>query len=163
MYEYRKFVCNECDAIVYIKKVACQNAINIVGSCKNRETGGILIGSYSSCLRKVYINEICFEPSDSKSGFSWFVRGIKGLGELLKKKWELNQEYYLGEWHYHPANVPKPSSIDHSQLKSISKDRRFNCKEPVMLIISKNPSTYDFNIYLLIGTRVYEYKESKEF
>lgn len=162
MQEYRKFICEDCEAIIYLKSIACLKALQLVRESGERETGGILIGRYSSCLRKVYINEFGDAPKDSKSGFSWFVRGVKGLGEYLKKKWQQNEEYYLGEWHYHPANVPEPSLQDRTQLRKISVDGRFNCKEPVLIVVSKGANEYILCVSLLIGSRIYKYQELGE-
>lgn len=161
MLGYKKFICNECDAIIYLKSIAYQKAINEVKQSENKETGGILIGRYSSSLKIVYINELSNPPIDSKAGFCWFNRGVKGLGEYLKKKWTQNDEYYLGEWHFHPANVPKPSMMDVAQLKRISRDKRFNCKEPILIIVSKNNNEYGINISLLLGSDIYEFIQSK--
>lgn len=162
MLGYRKFICDECDAIIYLKEIAYQKAIHQVSAIGKKETGGIAIGRYSSSLKMVYINELSEAPTDSKAGFSWFVRGIKGLGEYLRKKWLQSEEYYLGEWHFHPANVPEPSRTDKNQLKRISEDARFNCKEPVLIIISKRNMEYNIGIHLLINSNVFKFYESKE-
>ena len=61
-----------------------------------KETGGIITGYYSSSLKDVYINELSYAPGDSKAGYSWFVRGVKGVSEYLKKIWDKKEEYYLG-------------------------------------------------------------------
>ena len=82
-----------------------------------KETGGIITGHYSSSLQDVYINELSYAPGDSKAGYSWFVRGVKGVSEYLKKIWDKKEEYYLGEWHFHPADVKTPSSKDVLQMK----------------------------------------------
>lgn len=160
MFGYKKYICSECDATIYLKNIAYQKTIRMVTEVDKKETGGVLIGRYSSSLRMAYINELSSAPLDSKSGFCWFVRGVKGLGEYLKRKWDQNDEYYLGEWHYHPANVPEPSSTDLIQLKKISIDKRFNCKEPILIIISKNKMEYDLNMNLLIDSHIYKFQES---
>lgn len=159
MLGYKKFVCDECDAIIYLKEIAFQKTVKWVAETERKETGGILIGRYSSSLRMVYINEMSNAPSDSKAGFCWFIRGTKGLGEYLKKKWHQNDEYYLGEWHYHPANVPEPSSTDIVQLKKISLDKRFNCKEPILIIISKGNTKYNISVNVLLDSCIFKFYE----
>ncbi len=161
MLGYKKFICNECDAIIYLKNIAYQKAINQAKKTKNKETGGILIGRYSSSLKIVYINELSNPPADSKAGFCWFNRGVKGLREYLEKKWIQNEEYYLGEWHFHPANVPEPSLTDIAQLKRISWDKRFNCKEPILIIVLKNNIEYSINMSLLLGSCIYKFIQSE--
>lgn len=161
MLGYKKFICDECDAIIYLREIAYQKAIHQVNEIGKKETGGIAIGRYSSSLKMVYINELSEAPTDSKAGFSWFVRGVKGLGEYLKKKWLQSEEYYLGEWHFHPANVPEPSQTDINQLKRISEDARFNCKEPILIIISKKNKEYNIGIHLLINSNVFKFYENE--
>lgn len=162
MLGYKKYICKESNAVIYLKNRAFVSAVNQAKKSDRKETGGILIGRYSSSLNMAYINEFSNPPSDSRAGFSWFNRGVKGLGEYLKKKWTQNEEYYLGEWHFHPANVPKPSKADIIQLKKISQDERFNCKEPILIIISKKNTIYDINVSLLIDKFVYQFHETKD-
>lgn len=162
MLEYKKFTCDECEAIIYVKTIPYKKIIKILSYVGNKETGGVLIGRYSSSLRQVYINEFSNAPEDSKSGFSWFVRGVKGLSEYLKRKWYVNDEYYLGEWHFHPANNPDPSLVDIQQLKSIANDQRFNCKEPILVIFSRNNDDYNLTVKLFIKSLVYSFRETIE-
>lgn len=123
-----------------------------------KETGGIITGHYSSSLQDVYINELSYAPGDSKAGYSWFVRGVKGVSEYLKKIWDKKEEYYLGEWHFHPADVKTPSSKDVLQMKKISEDKRFNCKEPLLLIFSRNnKDEYHLEVSLFIGSTIYKF------
>lgn len=157
MQEYSKFISDDCEAVIYIKNLSIKKVEEKLRSNGHKETGGILVGSYSSSLRDVYINEFSNAPEDSKAGFSWFVRGVKGLREYLKKKWDYAEEYYLGEWHFHPANVPEPSLTDINQLKHIAKDRRFNCQEPVLCIFSKSTTGFNITIKLLIKAKVYDF------
>lgn len=159
MHEYKKFISSDTTAVIYLKSVAYKRVTMFDIDSKNVETGGILIGRYSSSLNDVYINEMMGAPSDSNAGFSWFVRGIKGLGEYLKKKWSQTEEYYLGEWHYHPANVPYPSLQDVSQLRRISTDERFKCKEPILIVVSKNNEGYNVSVSLLIGSKICRFYE----
>lgn len=161
MLGYKKFICNECSAIIYLKDIAYQRAIKQVAEIGKKETGGVIIGRYSSSLQMVYINELSGAPVDSKAGFCWFVRGVKGLGEYLKKKWDYNDEYYLGEWHFHPANISEPSSTDIDQLKKISLDKRFNCKEPILIVISKSDTEYNMSVNVLINSFIFRFYECK--
>lgn len=137
--------------------------INLVDESSEKETGGILVGRYSTSLRNVYINELSAAPIDSKSGFCWFIRGVTGLKEYLKRKWEKSDEYYLGEWHFHPENVPEPSSTDIIQLKKIAVDKNFNCREPILMIISKNRVQYNLSMNLLIDTHIYMFYEHTDY
>jgi proteasome lid subunit RPN8/RPN11 len=71
---------------------------------------------------------------DSKSGTTWFRRGLQGLQDWLLSLRKKNQ-FYLGEWHSHPGGRPVPSSRDMTQIKEISHSRESNCQEPILMII----------------------------
>lgn len=102
------------------------------------ETGGILVGYYTTDRATAVVREALQPPTDSAHGRSWFHRGIAGLRALLAKRWESQlRTYYLGEWHYHPACIVEPSGDDLSQMYSVNADPRYRCREPVMLIVGQ--------------------------
>lgn len=152
MISYR---CKENDLKVLIESKAYERLINIVRSVNNIETGGIIIGYYNVTLTEAIITEVTSQPSDSKAGFSWFVRGIQGLKDLLISRWKVDNEYYLGEWHFHPIGSALPSNVDISQIKKISKDKRFNCPEPILLIVSKRIIDWDITVTIIKSNQVY--------
>lgn len=102
------------------------------------ETGGVILGSYSNDGRVAEVQSITDAPSDSRHTRSSFIRGTADLKELLIRKWKTN-EYYLGEWHTHPHGLPKPSPKDIRQMRNISRDARYQCAAPI-LVISCNHS-----------------------
>lgn len=148
-YEYK-----EHKIKVVIETKAYEDLLKYSLKNEKRETGGILIGYYDVSLKKAIITEVTKEPADSKAGFSWFFRGIKGIKEVIIKRWEEKEEYYLGEWHFHPQNSPAPSSTDINQIKKISKDKRYNCKEPILIIIGGNRLEYDISVTLLFKNKL---------
>ena len=100
------------------------------------ETGGVLIGRYSSDLAVAIIMEVSAPPEDSHCGRAWFKRGVAGLQEMLRRKWRSGQgTHYIGEWHYHPASIVEPSEEDLAQMRRISRSPRYQCREPIMLIM----------------------------
>lgn len=102
------------------------------------ETGGILVGHYTADESMAVVTEALPPPKDSARGRSWFHRGVAGLRGLLAKRWESQvRTYYIGEWHYHPASIVEPSEDDFAQMYSINADPRYNCREPVMLIVGQ--------------------------
>ena len=110
----------------------------VAGWCKDsdgRETGGLLVGRYAEGQRVAVVTEALPAPADSKSGRTWFVRGIRALNAKLNRRWKAGRGYYLGEWHYHPGGVPVPSGPDCAQMKSISESASYSCPEPVLLIV----------------------------
>ncbi len=100
------------------------------------ETGGILVGRYSEDLALAIVCEATPPPTDSKRGRSWFMRGVSGLSEMLSKRWQAGERtFYVGEWHFHPANQVEPSRDDFTQMHKISRAREYDCREPLLLIL----------------------------
>ncbi len=110
---------------------ACANAESV-------ETGGILIGYYSQDRSTAIVTHATCAPSDSESGPTGFHRGVVGLRQLLSRLWEnSDRRYYLGEWHYHPANTVEPSCKDFIQMRLICVSTNYHCAEPILLIVGK--------------------------
>lgn len=126
------------------------------------ETGGILIGNYSDDMRNAVIRSISKAPIDSRSGKASFKRGIKGLIDILNKKWDESGEYYLGEWHFHPNNSSQPSGTDVRQMKELSRNKRLKCPEPVLLIIGGNNMLgWDTSLHVFQNNTVIELYQLK--
>lgn len=121
-----------------------------------RETGGILIGYYTEALDTALVTAATGPPPDSKGGRDWFKRGVKGLRERLEEDWNARQEFYLGEWHFHPNELPEPSIADDDRLERIAALPRYDCSSPVLLIIGGSS-----NDEWLLGAYVFPRGESK--
>ena len=104
-----------------------------------QETGGILIGRYSDGLDRAIVTRVTGPPRDSRAGRAFFRRGTKGLQGLLNRLWRGDPEYYLGEWHFHPAAPGTPSSVDLDQMRTIATSLAFRCPEPLLLIVGGLP------------------------
>ena len=102
------------------------------------ETGGVLMGRYNGELNMATVTRVCGPPSDSHSGRNTFVRGIRGLQQLIEKLWRVN-EYYLGEWHFHPGGTARPSIVDARQMRRISQSDEYNCPEPILIVVGGMP------------------------
>ena len=103
---------------------------------RTRETGGILVGSYSNDFTTAHIDEATSPPSDSRFGRDWFHRGTNGLVELLRQRWEAEpRTHYVGEWHFHTEHVPWPSPQDKRQMQEVAHDDRYNCAQPLLIIV----------------------------
>lgn len=126
-----------------------RSMLRYVRNSEDMETGGILIGSYSQDTSTAIVTKITGPPKDSRRGFSWFERGLKGLQKLLNKRW-LNHEYYLGEWHYHPLSAPTPSFQDLYQMRVISSSKSYHCPEPILMIIGGDAITYDISVFVTL-------------
>ena len=113
---------------------------NLRDKCKlsnNIETGGILIGNYClnySCAKIISITDA---PRDSIKSHNLFVRGIENLQKIINSLWADGIAYYIGEWHYHPSKFIEISSGDIKQMKKISRSKKYNCPEPICIILGK--------------------------
>ncbi|MFD1607494.1 Mov34/MPN/PAD-1 family protein [Oceanobacillus luteolus] len=121
---------------VTLHRQVCEMMRELCGKLHPKETGGILIGYYSEDQHTAIITKITGPPGDSKHGLAWFERGTEGLQNILDNAWEKEQVYYLGEWHYHPKDFPSPSSIDINQMELISKNPKYHCPEPILIIVN---------------------------
>jgi len=99
----------------------------------NRETGGILLGSYGQDGNNVTVSLATRQPRDSQSGRTWFQRGARGLKALLQRRWK-SGEYYVGEWHSHPGSEPAPSATDIEEIEAISRQTAYQCPKPLLVI-----------------------------
>lgn len=110
------------------------------------EIGGILIGKYADSLTAEIVT-IVGPSKDSKSWKTGFTRGTKGTNKLLKGYWDQGL-YYLGEWHFHPNGTSSPSNIDVNTMKSIANNSKYNCPEPILIIVSGSYNNYHQKSYL---------------
>lgn len=119
-----------------------------------QETGGILLGRYSAAHDCALVQIVTGAPADSKTGRTWFERGIRGLQAKLDLLWRRNGGYYLGEWHFHPFGAPIPSSTDNKQLRKISNSRLYRCPEPLLIILGGDPAaTWSLRCFLFLRGR----------
>lgn len=122
--------------------------VKAISKARTHETGGIIFGKYNNNLDCAMISQVTDAPPDSKSGRTWFNRGVKNLQELIMFYWHTKQ-YYLGEWHYHPSSTPAPSLRDIHQMKAIAKNENYHCPEPILLIIGGTPDHFSIGLYIL--------------
>lgn len=159
--DMKEFRNDELNVKVILEDKAYRQLVEIVKKSGGLETGGILIGYYSVSCQNAFITEVTNAPFDSKSGKSWFSRGIMGLKQLLIQRWNINEEYYLGEWHLHPKSYAKPSYVDVIQMKQIAIDIQYNCKEPILMIAGEHGGIIEIYIMLIINGKKYDFKEIK--
>lgn len=133
-----------------------ESLVRFITTAGKKETGGIIIGRYSPGHQEAVITELTDKPKDSLSGFFSFLRGKSGLKKLLEKKWETN-EYYLGEWHFHPGAAPNPSPQDYRTMRKIMRKKKYKCPEPIMIIIGGNPQDYSIRSFLFMGDEILEF------
>lgn len=116
-----------------------------------KETGGILIGRYSSLHDQAIVTEVTGPPKDSIRRRFSFVRGLVGVQRRLDRVWR-HRDFYLGEWHFHPFMSAQPSDRDRIQITDFSKDPAYACPEPILVVIGGDPEhDADFQIAVVQG------------
>lgn len=123
---------------VTLEAAALSKMVSDCVQAGTHETGGILIGKYSSDGSIASVSEISSRPEDSVSSSVTFQRGIIGLKELLATRWD-EGFHYVGEWHYHPGGSPEPSGPDINAMRSIATNAKYSCREPILIILGGRP------------------------
>lgn len=134
-------------------KVVIPNRVlnEIHGLCKSsypNETGGILVGLYTEQHNSAIISKLIPAPLDSKGGPTWFVRGINDVKKKLDQLWYKKNEFYIGEWHYHPDNSSNLSNQDVKQMSEISSNDNYKCPEPILLIVGGRQKSWEYSTYV---------------
>lgn len=115
-----------------------QRILELCSRSGGSETGGVLIGHYTESLDMAVVTTATEPPPDSKSGKNWFRRGVRGLNARLDEHWQ-ERQFYLGEWHLHPRDVPDPSPTDEARMGRIANLDAYVCATPVLLIVGGDP------------------------
>lgn len=124
------------------------------------ESGGILIGNYSSDFRTLYIRDF-ITPKTQKKSLFFYKRSVSNLSETLKKLYEEKGQYYIGEWHSHPNGNSMYSSTDLNAMISIAKSETVNIKNPILLILGiKKSNLEEFSIYFYNNKGLHRYEQS---
>jgi hypothetical protein len=127
------------------------------------ETGGILVGHYTNDNSTAFVTEALLPPKDSSRSTNWFHRGVAGLKGVLAMRWKSEfRTFYIGEWHYHPSRVVKPSVDDMAQMHAINADPLFQCREPVMIIVGQGVNSGERPVRAFVfpsGGSVIEFEE----
>lgn len=119
---------------VHLPKHFLRSMLDYAARDYPKETGGVLLGTYTPSFELAIVTEVSGPPQDSRKARSGFWRGILGLQTLISRLWK-QQQYYLGEWHVHPDGPPIPSETDYDQMNAISQSLDYQCPEPLLLIV----------------------------
>jgi integrative and conjugative element protein (TIGR02256 family) len=118
----------------------------------SHETGGILVGRYSSRRDCAVVTEVVPPPRDSRRGRTWFERGVEGLRDLLLSRWSAQRQVYIGEWHFHPGGEPDASGQDQREIAALAASAGVRCEVPVLLIAG-TPSPDGFAVAAWVAPR----------
>lgn len=108
------------------------------------ESGGILLGGFIPRENKYVITDASVPNNIDRSGPAFFIRNYEVAQEIIDKCWEESFGIinYLGEWHTHGCNNPRPSFTDRKLLKMIISDKSNVWNEVFMLILGRNNTFY---------------------
>lgn len=102
------------------------------------ETGGVLVGSFDTERKIIYVVDSILSPEDSKECPHSYTRGKEKLSEKLKEIEDktYGKLRYIGEWHSHPDGCsPEPSEDDYNVFEWINTHMKLEGLPTVMLII----------------------------
>lgn len=135
---------------IELSKEAYMQMLQYCDQAAPDETGGILIGKYSSDCKTAHIMQITPAPECSKQTKCQFHRSSNGLKEILDAAWDEGQ-YYLGEWHSRPTGSSFPSEIDKKQMIDLSHNKQLKCPEPILVVVGGNKDTWDLSVHLYVN------------
>lgn len=106
------------------------------------ESGGILIGYYQEKGSYIITDFTQPEVGDKQSRYE-FVRSKKNAQNVLHALFKESEgkKIYLGEWHTHPEDNPRPSGTDITSIINRIKKDRIN-SETIFMIIFGRKSFY---------------------
>lgn len=108
------------------------------------ESGGILLGKYCPKGERYVITTVT-EPSERDTcGRLWFVRNRDSAQKIINECWTETGGLvnYLGEWHTHPWESPRPSYTDKRLMRTIIKDGSNVWRYLFMIIVGLNDTFY---------------------
>jgi len=144
----------------HFKVAIAQNVINRIKEFRqldanSNESGGILLGQVKDDY--LYVLKVS-EPSklDKSSRFS-FERNAQEAQKVINKEFTKSgkKTIYLGEWHTHPEDYPKPSSADLIMICDQYNKNELN-EDLVLMFIQGNKGVY-FSVF--DGTRFVQLHE----
>lgn len=144
-----------------LSDITIQRMLSLCQQSKAAETGGVLVGYYNEDYSCAVVTEVSSAPTDSRSGPTWFQRGIVGIQFWLNNLWKQRQpQYYLGEWHFHPGGTPQPSRTDINQMKKVASSKQYQCPEPLLIIIGGTPpDNWSMRVFVFSNKTYYELVE----
>lgn len=89
-----------------------------------REAGGVLIGTQSIDGMSYEVTDVTLPGVCDKRRRFLFVRGKSSANRLIRQVWRQSagKKNYLGEWHTHDEQQPRPSGLDRQTVRHLAKD-----------------------------------------
>jgi len=118
----------------------------------DNESGGILIGQIKD--ENIYILKASIPNRFDKASRLYFECNKDAAQIIINYEFynSGNKSIYIGEWHTHPEDLPKPSFIDKKMIKRQFKKNKLN--EPFLILIIQGLK--DLYMSLYNGKKFYE-------
>lgn len=80
----------------------------------DNEAGGVLLGRFIKDTADAVVDKVTVPQSADQRSPTRFYRHQQGHQALIEQHWHESEGTcnYLGEWHTHPEDHPRPSNID---------------------------------------------------
>ncbi|MCE0498502.1 MAG: Mov34/MPN/PAD-1 family protein [Methylacidiphilales bacterium] len=123
---------------VLIAEQLYRNLLPYCQTGKKCETGGALAG-YKLATNTWVISTLMHPSPKNKSGRTWLERDLVAAQEFVDRVHQQSegQFTYIGEWHTHPEELPRPSSQDTGMLEDILKGSKPHLKFLFGIILGK--------------------------
>ena len=97
-----------------------------VGSRQN-ESGGVLLGRLIKGSSDIVVDAVTKPTRVDKQSRFRFFRSAEPAQAAVNAAWAASggTKIYLGEWHTHPEDVPRPSGVDLRDWRRVAKQARF--------------------------------------
>lgn len=109
-------------------------------SPSSKEAGGILLGRQISGTLDIVLDEITTPSIDDRQTRFSFFRSKRLTQARIEAAWTESSGTlnYLGEWHTHPEDTPRPSCIDRAGWRSLSRKGVFQLDSLLFVIVGRN-------------------------
>ncbi|MDQ5823411.1 MAG: Mov34/MPN/PAD-1 family protein [Chloroflexota bacterium] len=105
------------------------------------ETGGVLVGTFDTQRRIIYVVDALRSPDDSVERPTVYIRGWQGLTAQLQriKSQTGGALRYVGEWHSHPAgHTARDSDDDRAARTILAQEMAFEGLPTLQMIVGDN-------------------------
>lgn len=123
------------------------------------ENGGVLLGKFNKKENKYIITNISTTNSKDRKGKYFFIRNKKQAQMVIDKYWKISNGKinYLGEWHTHDDQYPKPSFVDKQLIKQMLNNKNIEIDNVFMIILGNDENLYICTIDS--NKKIYKLKE----
>lgn len=134
----------DCSRELEISNDAYAKLLKYVQKDSMNENGGILLGKVTDDYFRVTITNITEPTLFDKKGRYHFIRSKRSVQKTINKLWKLSDREinYIGEWHTHPQENPKPSLTDEIMIAECIKNNTCPFGELFLIIIGLNDTHY---------------------